>query len=59
MPGSKAKFSLNEKVYCFHGPMIYEAKVIKVEKEGEESWKYFIHYQGWNKSWDEWAEESR
>lgn len=44
-------FKEGEKVLCFHGPLIYEAKCLKA-KEGD---KFLIHYQGWNKSWDEWV----
>lgn len=55
---SKRKFVEGERVLCFHGPLIYEAKCIKTEyKDGHN--KCFIHYNGWNKSWDEWVEEDR
>ncbi|KAK1323899.1 hypothetical protein QJS10_CPA02g00378 [Acorus calamus] len=51
-------FSEGEKVYAYHGPLIYEAKVQKVEfRKGE--WKYFVHYLGWNKNWDEWVIKDR
>ena len=39
---------------CFHGPLLYEAKCVK-----DKQVKYFIHYNGWNKNWDEWVPESR
>ena len=51
------KFHANERVLAFHGPLIYEAKVQKVSSDG--SSKYFIHYHGWNKNWDEWVPEPR
>jgi len=35
-------------VLCFHGPLIYEAKVLKAEKK-EKEWTYLIHYAGWSK----------
>ncbi|KAA0196590.1 hypothetical protein HAZT_HAZT008252 [Hyalella azteca] len=39
-----------EKVLCFHGPLIYEAKCLKVQaKEKEKPVKYLVHYAGWNK----------
>ena len=46
------KFVVDEKVLCYHGPLLYEAKVLKVRKEGS-SYSYFVHYQGWNRNWDE------
>ncbi|XP_071538568.1 mortality factor 4-like protein 1 isoform X2 [Panulirus ornatus] len=51
-------FSSTEKVLCFHGPLIYEAKCLKVQVKDKQV-KYFIHYAGWNKNWDEWVPESR
>nr|XP_023017245.1 mortality factor 4-like protein 1 [Leptinotarsa decemlineata] len=55
----KLKFSEGEKVLCFHGPLIYEAKCLKSTITKEKQVKYFIHYAGWNKNWDEWVPESR
>uniref|UniRef100_A0A2P2I5W6 Mortality factor 4-like protein 1 n=1 Tax=Hirondellea gigas TaxID=1518452 RepID=A0A2P2I5W6_9CRUS len=56
----KTKFTEGEKVLCFHGPLIYEAKCLKVQvKDKEKTIKYFVHYAGWNKNWDEWVTESR
>ncbi|KAF6208281.1 hypothetical protein GE061_016735 [Apolygus lucorum] len=54
------KFQEGEKVLCFHGPLIYEAKCLQSRYDDEEKTnKYHIHYSGWNKSWDEWVPESR
>ncbi|XP_066142032.1 mortality factor 4-like protein 1 [Euwallacea fornicatus] len=55
----KFKFHEGEKVLCFHGPLIYEAKCLKCTLTKEKQVKYFIHYAGWNKNWDEWVPESR
>ncbi|KAF2900872.1 hypothetical protein ILUMI_05277 [Ignelater luminosus] len=55
----KLKFSEGEKVLCFHGPLIYEAKCLKAMVTKDKQVKYFIHYAGWNKNWDEWVPESR
>ncbi|XP_015119040.1 mortality factor 4-like protein 1 isoform X2 [Diachasma alloeum] len=55
----KCKFTEGEKVLCFHGPLIYEAKCLKSSVSKEKQVKYFIHYAGWNKNWDEWVPESR
>ncbi|KAJ3118546.1 Esa1p-associated factor, partial [Nowakowskiella sp. JEL0407] len=58
-------FQDNERVLCFHGPLVYEAKVLKAELwEGKENPDengphYFVHYKGWKSSWDEWVPESR
>ena len=69
------KFNADEKVLCFHGPLLYEAKILRSKKEGG-SYMYFVHYQvylqqqkifffmpkilqGWNKNWDEWVTEPR
>ncbi|KAJ3385166.1 Esa1p-associated factor [Lobulomyces angularis] len=57
-------FEKGEKILCFHGPLLYEAKVLKKEiwegKSNEEDGPhYFVHYQGWKEKWDEWVPESR
>ncbi|XP_078170988.1 MRG family protein isoform X3 [Carex rostrata] len=53
-----APFSEGEKVLAFHGPRIYEAKIQKAEVLAGR-WKFFVHYLGWNKNWDEWVVASR
>ncbi|KAI4330771.1 hypothetical protein MLD38_029024 [Melastoma candidum] len=55
---SKVLFSEGEKVLAYHGPRIYEAKVQKAEIRKDER-KYFVHYLGWNKNWDEWVGADR
>ncbi|XP_043656956.1 nuA4 complex subunit EAF3 homolog [Drosophila teissieri] len=47
-----------ERVLCFHGPLIYEAKVLKSKPDATPV-EYYIHYAGWSKNWDEWVPESR
>ncbi|KAK2083955.1 Mortality factor 4-like protein 1 [Saguinus oedipus] len=54
----KPKFQEGERVLCFHGPLLYEAKCVKVAIKDKQV-KYFRHYSGWNKNWDEWVLESR
>ena len=54
----KSKFQEGERVLRFHGPLLYEAKRVKVAIKDKQV-KYFIHYSGWNKNWDEWVPESR
>eukprot|EP00117_Sycon_ciliatum_P013923 scpid79634/ scgid14397/ Mortality factor 4-like protein 1; MORF-related gene 15 protein; Transcription factor-like protein MRG15 len=57
-PKPQLKFSDGEKVLCFHGPLMYEAKCLKAEIRDKVP-KYLIHYNGWNKSWDEWVDDTR
>lgn len=47
-----------EKVLCYHGQLIYEAKLLKTQLK-DRTVKYYIHYAGWSKNWDEWVGESR
>uniref|UniRef100_A0A8C4NGG3 Mortality factor 4 like 1 n=1 Tax=Eptatretus burgeri TaxID=7764 RepID=A0A8C4NGG3_EPTBU len=47
-----------ERVLCFHGPLLYEAKCVKILVKDKHI-KYFVHYNGWNKNWDEWVPETR
>uniref|UniRef100_A0ACD5WRU2 Uncharacterized protein n=1 Tax=Avena sativa TaxID=4498 RepID=A0ACD5WRU2_AVESA len=55
---SPAAFMEGERVLAYHGPLLYEAKVQKTENR-EDEWRYFIHYLGWNKNWDEWVPSDR
>uniref|UniRef100_A0A4X2L6F6 Mortality factor 4-like protein 1 n=1 Tax=Vombatus ursinus TaxID=29139 RepID=A0A4X2L6F6_VOMUR len=54
----KPEFQEGERVLCFHGPLLYEAKCLQVATEGNQV-RYLIHYSGWNKNWDEWVPENR
>ncbi|VAH25083.1 unnamed protein product [Triticum turgidum subsp. durum] len=56
--GSAVCFTEGEKVLAYHGPLLYEAKVQKTENR-EDEWRYFVHYLGWNKNWDEWVASDR
>ncbi|KAL4644721.1 hypothetical protein ACB092_02G185000 [Castanea dentata] len=53
-PSKSSLYSEGEKVLAYHGPRLYEAKVQKAELRKKE-WRYFVHYLGWNKNWDEWV----
>ncbi|KAI5325319.1 hypothetical protein L3X38_034393 [Prunus dulcis] len=53
-PSNSSLYSEGEKILAYHGPRIYEAKVQKAELRKNE-WRYFVHYLGWNKNWDEWV----
>lgn len=61
--GQAATFEEGEKILAFHGPQIYEGKVVKVEDKpdynGKSATRYLTHYNGWNKSWDEWLAPDR
>ncbi|KAH9817823.1 MRG-domain-containing protein [Melampsora americana] len=59
-------FAENERVLCYHGPLIYEAKVLKAEdwkadvpSQTKKGVHYWVHYKGWKQSWDEWVPEDR
>jgi mortality factor 4-like protein 1 len=52
------KFREGEKVLAYHGPLIYDTKIQKAEFRKKE-WKYFVHYLGWSKNWDEWVGADR
>ncbi|KAK6924006.1 MRG domain [Dillenia turbinata] len=59
LPASNsATYSDGEKVLAYHGPRIYEARVEKTEFS-KTKWRYFVHYLGWNKSWNEWVGTDR
>ncbi|XVE70151.1 hypothetical protein DITRI_Ditri10aG0048800 [Diplodiscus trichospermus] len=47
-------FREGEKVLAYHKQCIYVAKVLQFEKRSN-GWHYYVHYLGWNKSWDEWV----
>ena len=51
-------FSVNERVLCYHGPLIYEAKILKAEnwdetdtKNGELGMHFLVHYKGWKQTY--------
>ncbi|KAF8970982.1 MRG-domain-containing protein [Flammula alnicola] len=59
-------FNAQERVLCYHGPLIYEAKVLKTKNYDEASTTtgvvgphYLVHYKGWKQTWDEWVPASR
>ncbi|KAK6013732.1 hypothetical protein OSTOST_20927, partial [Ostertagia ostertagi] len=50
------EYSVGDVVRCMWGskPVEYEAKIIHANSATKE---YFVHYQGWNKRYDEWISE--
>lgn len=58
------KPKINEKVICEHKGFKYEARVLSIRKDPDSTDKipenqFLVHYQGWNKNWDEWVGEGR
>lgn len=50
-------YSVGERVLCYHGPLIYEAKVLKYETWDETNTLLgtlgthcFVHYKGWKQT---------
>ncbi|KAJ1676043.1 Esa1p-associated factor [Spiromyces aspiralis] len=59
-------FRDGERILAYHGPLLYEAKVLKAEywdgtdpEIPEIGPHYYVHYKGWKQTWDEWVDESR
>lgn len=52
-----SKFEVNEIVVVMDRSQYYEAKILIVECFSK-VWKYFVHYQGWNRKWDCWVDDS-
>ena len=57
MAASTTTFTQNERVLCYHGPMIYEAKILKIDNWDESTTKsgslgphFFVHYKGWKQT---------
>lgn len=64
-----AAFQVGDTVLAYHGMVIYEAKVMKIDhgqgvqqgeavaaaREATPATQYYVHYQGWSKKWDEWV----
>jgi mortality factor 4-like protein 1 len=52
-------YEVNERVLCYHGPLIYEAKIIKQPQFHDETTApagvagpyYFVHYKGWKQTY--------
>ncbi|XXG97328.1 ATP citrate lyase subunit 1 [Hypoxylon texense] len=55
-------YAKDEKILCFHGDLMYEAKITEVSvKPGQkpEDAQYRVHYTGWKASWDDWVSQDR
>ena len=54
---SAQTFTVGERVLCYHGPLIYEAKVLKTDTWDESNTQtgivgphYYVHYKGWKQT---------
>jgi len=57
LSSSEETYITNERVLCYHGPLIYEAKVMKVKVfdltttvTGRLGVHYLVHYKGWKQT---------
>ncbi|KAK9812171.1 hypothetical protein WJX73_001547 [Symbiochloris irregularis] len=57
MPKDSGPFRTGQRVLIPFTDKFYTAKCIKAEKREDGVWYYLVHYQGWNKSHDEWIEQ--
>ncbi|KAK9367864.1 MRG-domain-containing protein [Lipomyces kononenkoae] len=72
--GASEGFSVNARCLAFHGPLLYESKILKtyfpnernedvdieeIPEENRAAVAYLIHYKGWKSSWDEWLPQER
>ncbi|KAG7442111.1 MRG-domain-containing protein [Guyanagaster necrorhizus] len=51
-------FEIGERILCYHGPLIYEAKVLEAQNMESPAFSgihYLVHYKGWKRTWDEWV----
>jgi len=58
----EAAFKKDEKVFCFHHELLYEAKILEarpVEEDKKNGFEYRVHYKGWKNTWDDWVPEDR
>lgn len=61
-------FQKDERVLCFHMDLLYEAKILEVERntpstsdgqQGGGGWQFKVHYKGWKSTWDDWVPQDR
>ena len=50
-------FFVNERIFARRDGFLYPAKIIDMRRLEDGSSGVLIHYQGWNKKYDEWVEE--
>mmetsp|Transcript_14794 Transcript_14794/g.30766 ORF Transcript_14794/g.30766 Transcript_14794/m.30766 type:complete len:261 (+) Transcript_14794:61-843(+) len=54
MNADESPYSEGDRVMIPLHSLIYEAKIEKSAFDSKNGWKYFVHYMGWNKKYDEW-----
>ena len=52
-------FCVNELILALKDGFLYPAKIIDMRRLEDGSSGVLIHYQGWNKKYDEWVEEKK
>ncbi|KAK2748857.1 Esa1p-associated factor [Onygenales sp. PD_40] len=62
-PTHHPTYHKDEKVFCFHHEILYEAKILEVRLTDPEDRKspheYRVHYKGWKNTWDDWVLQDR
>ncbi|KAG8626709.1 hypothetical protein KVT40_005654 [Elsinoe batatas] len=60
---SGAMYAKDERALCFHGELLYEAKVLDTrpvdQNDRKGPWQYLVHYKGWKNTWDDWVPQDR
>ncbi|KAI9225737.1 MAG: MRG-domain-containing protein [Piptocephalis tieghemiana] len=61
MTDSASTYTVGEEALCYHQHALYLAKILRIKqlRPNEEELRYFVHYPGWNKKWDEWVSPER
>ncbi|KAK4555483.1 Esa1p-associated factor [Recurvomyces mirabilis] len=65
MPSSTSQpvYQKEERALCFHGELLYEAKVtdykVKDPNDKKDGFMYRVHYKGWKNTWDDWVPQER
>ncbi|KAJ7804746.1 hypothetical protein B0H14DRAFT_2883090 [Mycena olivaceomarginata] len=58
----RSQFSAQDSVLCWYRRKLYPAKILKVKDSASDcgpAQRYFVHYIGWAKSWDNWRKASQ
>lgn len=52
---SKPAYAKDEKPLCFHGELLYEAKILDIRKQDPKDksspYEYRVHYKGWKNTY--------
>ncbi|PGG98626.1 mortality factor 4-like protein 1 [Blastomyces parvus] len=62
-PANHPVYHKDEKVFCFHHEILYEAKILEVRltdpDDRRSPYEYRVHYKGWKNTWDDWVLQDR